>query len=241
MEIQAVRRRILQQLVTDRAGGNKAEFCRLYPGIDANYLSQLLGEHRSIGEKSAANLEEKIGLPKGYLDDIGNAHLDESEARQTLEAPDLATVRMHRRKADLDPESYGFVGVYDARLSAGNGVSNVTWVERPEDDQLSFRQAWFRKKGLVPSNCKALYVRGHSMVPELKNQDTVIIDTADTEIIDGEIYAAVYKDQFYIKTIERIGGGYLLRSINPEFNNIEITGDDIANLKILGRKVWRAG
>jgi transcriptional regulator with XRE-family HTH domain len=35
--------------------------------LDASYLSQILNGHRSLGEKAALNLEQKIGLTPGVL------------------------------------------------------------------------------------------------------------------------------------------------------------------------------
>jgi hypothetical protein len=45
---------------------SQKEFAELHD-LDASYLSQLLNGHRTLGEKAAANLEKKIGLPEGSL------------------------------------------------------------------------------------------------------------------------------------------------------------------------------
>lgn len=45
----------------------KAEFGRKY-GLEPSYISQLLGGHRGFGERSARNIEQKMGLPAGTLD-----------------------------------------------------------------------------------------------------------------------------------------------------------------------------
>jgi phage repressor protein C with HTH and peptisase S24 domain len=154
------------------------------------------------------------------------------------EVPAAASVRGHQQAGELDGESYVFVDRYDAKLSAGPG--NMVWVVR-EKDPISFRQSWFRKKGLHADNCKALYVRGRSMEPKLEDWDTVVIDTGDTELIDGEIYAVVFKNHFYIKTLERTGEGVRLKSENPEFKHIEVAEAELGQLTVLGRKVWRGG
>lgn len=129
---------------------------------------------------------------------------------------------------------------YDIKLSAGNG-NTVEWVPRKSDSPLLFTEAWFKVKKLSPSNCKAMYVRGHSMSPVLENWDTVVIDTSDTDIIDGEIYALIYKNSFYIKQVVRTGVGVTLISFNPSFTPIDINESDLQYLKIIGRKVWRGG
>ena len=48
--------------------GGPAAFARLHPGIDPTYVSQLLNEHRSFGEKAARKMEELAGWARGYLD-----------------------------------------------------------------------------------------------------------------------------------------------------------------------------
>lgn len=65
MDIREIRRRRLAAIVADY--GKSVDFARAY-GIDPTYLSQILNDHRKVGEKSARNLETKIGLPKGALD-----------------------------------------------------------------------------------------------------------------------------------------------------------------------------
>lgn len=154
------------------------------------------------------------------------------------EIPTGSSIRTYEAVDELDPESYVLVDRYDVQLSAGCG--NIQWVVN-EKDPLSFRARWFQAKRLNPDNCKALYVRGRSMEPKLEDWDTVLIDTSQAEIIDGEIYAVCLHDEFFIKTVQRIAGGVLLKSENPDFENIEVRGEELSALSIIGKKVWRGG
>lgn len=133
------------------------------------------------------------------------------------------------------------IDLYDIRLSAGNGKQVVEWIPRKSDEPLLFREAWFRVKRLSPKNCKAMYVRGHSMSPVLEDWDTVIVDVSDTEIADGEIYALIYNKNFYIKQIVRTGKGIQLLSFNTEYKPINVPDEELNNLQVIGRKVWRGG
>lgn len=133
------------------------------------------------------------------------------------------------------------IDLYDIRLSAGNGKPVIEWVQRKSEEPLLFREAWFRIKRLSPKTCKAMYVRGHSMSPVLDDWDTVIVDIADTEIVDGEIYALIYNRNFYIKQIVRTGKGLQLISFNTNYDPIDIDEDDLEYVQIIGRKVWRGG
>lgn len=152
--------------------------------------------------------------------------------------PSGASVGIHDTAQDLDPDIYVWIDRFDVKLSAGNG--NAAWVVK-EKDPISFRRSWFDRKRLRPAACKALYVRGRSMEPVLNDWDTVLIDTDDTEIIDGEVYAVAFKNNLYIKTLERTASGLRLKSENPSFDSIEVNNGDSEHLKVLGKKVWRAG
>ncbi|MEN4753011.1 MULTISPECIES: XRE family transcriptional regulator [Pseudomonas] len=63
MDINKLRADALKALM---AGASQKDFANRH-GLDASYLSQILNGHRNLGEKAAANLEEKIGLPSGSL------------------------------------------------------------------------------------------------------------------------------------------------------------------------------
>jgi hypothetical protein len=62
-EIKQARINALRALMGE---ASQKEFAELHD-LDASYLSQLLNGHRTLGEKAAANLEKKIGLPEGSL------------------------------------------------------------------------------------------------------------------------------------------------------------------------------
>lgn len=152
--------------------------------------------------------------------------------------PDAASILAYESQEDLDPDAYVWIDRYDVQLSAGCG--NVQWVIN-QKDPISFRARWFQAKRLSPNNCKALYVRGRSMEPKLEDWDTVLIDTSQVEVIDGDIYAVCLENEFYIKTLERIPGGIRLKSENPDFQSFEVRGEQLTGLHILGKKVWRGG
>lgn len=64
-----IRKTTLKALIDERAGGNVAEFCRMYD-LNDTYIRPLAKplSKKSFGEKTARSLEKKIGLPEGYLD-----------------------------------------------------------------------------------------------------------------------------------------------------------------------------
>lgn len=131
------------------------------------------------------------------------------------------------------------IEMYDIKLSAGEG--NGIWVQRNKEDPLVFRENWFRAKHLNASDLRGMYVKGDSMVPVLNNRDTVLIDISDLELVDGEIYAVVFKEKFYIRQIRHIEEGIELISYNPDYKPMTVTNNDYGRFQVLGRMVWRGG
>lgn len=166
------------------------------------------------------------------------ASIEVTAAQTGTLVPEGASIAVYDSPDEIDPDSYVWIDRYDVLLSAGCG--NVQWVIN-QKDPISFRARWFQAKRLNPNNCKALYVRGRSMEPKLEDWDTVLIDISQVEVVDGDIYAVCLENEFYIKTLERIPGGLRLKSENPDFQSFEVRGEQLSNLKILGKKVWRGG
>ncbi|MCG8998137.1 S24 family peptidase [Laribacter hongkongensis] len=209
-----------------------------------SYISQILtrapsrtGKPRDVGSELARKLEDGCGKPTGWMDALHDDERIDHEVTSAT-APDGSSIAVYENPDDLDSDSYVWIDRYDVQLSAG--CCNLQWVINRKDP-ISFRVRWLQTKHLNPKNCKALYVRGRSMEPKLEDWDTVLIDTSQTEIIDGEIYAICLQDEFFIKTVERIAGGVKLKSENPDFESIEVRGNELGALRIIGKKVWRGG
>lgn len=131
---------------------------------------------------------------------------------------------------------------FDLNLSAGQGTA--AWIVRErDDDPLLFRRAWFKAKNLNPDNLKGLYVRGDSMIPYLYDKDTVIVDVDDTEIVDGKVYAILFKNRLYVKELRNFEDGVKIISLNPDYDEMQATEEDFKNnsFHVLGKVIWRGG
>jgi phage repressor protein C with HTH and peptisase S24 domain len=74
---------------------------------------------------------------------------------------------------------------------------------------------WVEEKKLVASNLVAMKVKGDSMYPSLKEGNTVVINTADRKVVDGQLYAVNYDGKALVKRLERDAGVWYLASDNP--------------------------
>lgn len=215
--IAAVRRKQLAAWVTDNA----------VPSKEKSLFSQLLNGKSSFGERVSRRLERDYGMPPFFLDgfDLGSHPLQES--------PDMPYGYIDHRA------NYTHISVYD--VQPGEHERSLAWLERPNDGPVLIKKSGLRHKHLSPQTCRALFIRGDSMQPELNDWDVVIIDTSDVDIIDGEIYAVTHKGQLFIKKLIRGTDGIQLVSTNPLYPLVLITDTIEHPLVILGRKVWRGG
>ena len=123
-----------------------------------------------------------------------------------------------------------------ARLCAGGG-SFETGGE--VQGYYSFRSDWIRSRG-EPSRMVLMGVIGNSMEPELKHGDMVLIDQSRTELLSGGLFAVGVEDAVMVKRLERLPGALVLRSDNPDYAPVVLRGDELANVRVIGRILWAA-
>lgn len=211
-------------------GMTLAEFAATI-GVRSQHLNNW--KNRGIPRNAQQRIADGLGWTLDYL-------LRGEEAATAVIPPPGSGVAVWETLGDL-PHGGRYVQVphYDVELSAGDGCF---WHEHPENEPLVFRAAWFARKGARPELCRALYVRGESMYPTLKDNDTVLIDTERTSVMDDCVYAVMYRGELFVKRLFKLpGGGIELRSDNPRHPSREVIGEDLHDLVVLGQMIWRAG
>lgn len=101
------------------------------------------------------------------------------------------------------------------KLSAGASGFGVEYLD-DDDEPIVFRRAWFESRGLNPGKLFAVRISNGSMQPGLWEDDTVVVNTADTTPKDGEVFAANYEGELVIKRLVRDEGRWWLKSDNPD-------------------------
>lgn len=121
------------------------------------------------------------------------------------------------RVAAVDSDHHSRTKIVKAlafRLSAG-----ITGFQLELDEQESgiwdVPTRWIQQKGYNPKDLIAINVKGESMEPHLYDGDLVVINTADTRLVSGEVYAVNYEGEAVIKRMVREGGMWYLASDNP--------------------------
>lgn len=124
----------------------------------------------------------------------------------------------------------------EVELAAGSGSSQVVESHGPK---LRFSKSTLKRKGVDPAQAACVCVSGNSMEPVIPEGTTVGIDTSQTTVSDGKLYAIDTEGWLRIKRLYRIPGGIRVNSYNQEEHPDELyTGDDITRVRVIGRVFW---
>jgi|GEM_PF-5481771 len=126
------------------------------------------------------------------------------------------------------------------RASAGGG--SVVLDDSPglelDIDALSQQILRMRRK-----NIRLIEIIGDSMLPTFMSGDMVVADTSyprrDDQPDDGEMYVISKDGELLVKRALWVDAGVIeWKSDNPDFAAIRVAGDEINQVKIVGKVVW---
>jgi len=127
----------------------------------------------------------------------------------------------------------------EVELAAGAGQTQV--IEN-HGAKLRFAKSTLSRAGVVEENAACAFVRGNSMEPVMPDGTCVGVNTGDTAIRDGEIYAIDHDGMLRVKYLHRRpGGGIKIVSQNvAEHPTEEYSAQEVIdnNIQIIGRIFW---
>ncbi len=219
-------------------------------GISQSTIAQI-ERGRNQGTKHILALARALGLTPEWLETgKGTKHIStrtgvpgidpEGDLIKQLLPEDKGNVVVWERPEDLEPdEGRVWIDRYDYRFSAGSGV--IQWEVR-QKKALPFDIGYFKALGSNPKDCKLAIVHGDSMEFYLFNRDTMLIDTAKTNIRDGHVYAIYFEDEPLVKQIfKEAGGGIRLHSLNPKYLDKVVAPEYLERVIIAGEVIGRSG
>ena len=116
-----------------------------------------------------------------------------------------------------EPGDPDFIQVPMVRLRLQAGVTGFqTEPDRRDGGTLGMRRNWIQRSGFDPAKLIAIQVKGESMEPSLYEDDIVVLNTADTKLVDGQVYAFNYEGEAVVKRLARDAGDWWLTSDNVD-------------------------
>lgn len=116
-----------------------------------------------------------------------------------------------------------------AKASAGNGYINF-------EDTLYTKLI---RRGNFCQDCYLIEVAGNSMEPLIQDGSFVIVDPNQTAYIANKIFVVKVGDEVFVKRIliQQEAGLMILKSINPDYDDLYIAGKELETVKLLGRAI----
>jgi phage repressor protein C with HTH and peptisase S24 domain len=145
--------------------------------------------------------------------------------------------RLRALSRSVPMTSGGFVLVPKSKtkLSVGGGIIPE---EQDSGGTCPFPVDLLRKLGASPGRVILIDVDGDSMMPEIRDKDSVLINVNQTEVRDGKIFAIAVGDVVQVKQLQVVGPGrILIKSLNVAYRSYEV---GIEELRIVGQVIWGA-
>lgn len=201
------------------------------------YWRDLLAGQKSFGEKAARNIEEKLGLPRGCLDQVDGCR---PHARQ-----DRAEYAVQRADADL------VINQYEAGGAMGHGL---VLEDRPPGLIKSWRvdHEWLRlnvRHHTGIQNLRIVTGFGPSMRGMFNPGDPLLCDCGVKNVEVDAVYFFRLGDHGFIKILQRMPSpdGMMLRakSKNADYDPFDITPKMLAQegyFEVFGKvlTVWKS-
>lgn len=209
---------------------NKSELAEIACTTPQNVTNWISRD--AISRKKARLISEKLGYDLNWLLYGGDGNIKDSELNP-VEWESLSEEEQNNGKFVTIP-------VLDVELSAGFGACPTM---EQEMYTLPFRAITLKQRNIPINMAKVVKVTGDSMEPRLFDKDIISINTADTRIRDGKIYAVRVNDLQKVKVLIRNTDGTItLRSYNPTYVDEIISKEQIENgdFQVLGRMWWHS-
>ena len=208
-------------------------------------FGQTLKEIRIKNGDSLRKLSEKTDIVFTYIDRLekGTVPINKNLLEKIIKAYPLYKKQLEKAYLDeIMPESLKgstfnmekqkvntvILPVY-GKASAGNGYINL-------DQEIYYFPI---KKGDFSDRSFLVEISGNSMEPTLEDGDYALVDPDNIDYVKNKIYVVTYNDESFIKrmVMDAKSKIVMLKSDNPEYEDILITKDMQVYLKIEGRVV----
>lgn len=151
------------------------------------------------------------------------------------------TVHVHHPEDELP---HGFIKIQESKIAFSAGNGHTPSYEVIEDSEpVVYQLSWFQKMRINPEMVRRFKVKGDSAEPYLFEGDSVLVNHAETDVVDGNLYALRYGNDLRVKKLyRRLDGTLILRSINPAYKDEEVAPALVEeHITIIGRVRDRAG
>lgn len=195
---------------------------------DVGNLSRLERNQQGYSDATLSKIAAALGVPVAALFTEPHDEPPDAGRFQNVEVVDEGDDR--------------FVQVKKVKLRLSAGITGFqVEPEQYDGKTLSVPSQWVERRGYDREKLIAIRVRGESMEPTLYEDDLVVINTADTKPVDGQVFAVNYEGEPVIKRLARDAGRWWLTSDNSDQRKYHRKSCEGNECIIIGRVVRREG
>lgn len=202
----------LARLLEERSNGNQAAFARLCEVEEASIRQWLKGP-------SMPSLKKLVQVAQRCEVSLDWLVMGDESKTPGASVGELSEVHVKR---------------LSFRPSAGSGALAID----EEAGRIPFPASVLKRVRVKPENARFMTAAGESMRPTIEDGDPLVVDIADTDIIDGRIYVFSIGDQALVKRLRRRGAKLFMRSDNRELFPDEEEVPTVEPVRIVGRVRW---
>lgn len=222
----------IEQALERKNGGNQSEMAR-FVGVSPQAVQKWISGDAEPKGKNLTKAAEFLGIPAAILK-FGGADISNFIERRSN------VIALHPD----DELPHGAVSIKQSNVcfSAGNG-HEARYEIIEESEPATYQLSWFQKERINPNNVRRFKVTGDSQEPMLFEGDTVLVNLAERDVMDGKLYAIRYGNELRLKNLTRlIDGALILRSRNPMYKDEEVPPDLVnEHITIIGRVRDKSG
>ncbi len=225
------RRDKILYLINNLFDGSQIKFANAIKRSPAQ-VNQWVTNRRVVGDALALHIERALNLPSGWLDKDEDNQIKNNQSNAFyIGAPKEA----YDDSCPLGNDEVEVPFYTDISLSAGNGF--VSDIQDFNNMKMRFSLTMLNKKGINPKHVVCIGADGDSMEPAIPDGAIVGINTADTQIRDGKLYAINHDGLLRIKVLKkRPGNKILIQSYNS--NSYPDEEIDASAISVIGKIFW---
>ena len=198
-------------------------------GISQSYLARQVGLSQAAVQKLCA------GKSQSSKKIVEIAKILKVDVNWLLYGGETRKISPWDSSTPVDDDEVELSYFREVELAAGSGGRKI---EFNDSRKLRFSRRTLDRMGIQVRNAACVTVSCNSMEPVMPNGSTVGVDTGNTILIDGDIYALGHHGCLRVKIVYALPwGGIRLKSFNSSEWPDE-TYDSLDDIKILGRVFW---
>lgn len=211
------------------------EHCRAEAG------DQVAEGHVEEGLQRAAALEAADATARGKGLSRADYELLHTLAGTESVSEDLLTTLAERLSVDAAAAElameFTLIPGYSVQVSAGHGT--FPSADEKPSRKLAFRRKWLKYRGLSEKDLVLVFAKGDSMEPTISDNNTLMIDTSNTDLSNGQIYVIRVNSHLVAKRVQTLTNrDIMLLSDNETYKPEVLKPEQLQDLAVIGKVVW---